>query len=80
MLGWLAHTLSNGSAADNDEVMANFNRLRGKVNGDDNRITDIEAIIFLDDSLFKKSAFDLGVENGVWHGDEQQGHFLLGPG
>ena len=76
----LPHTLSNGSVADADELMANFNVLLTKANGDDSRITDIEAIISLDNSPFEEGALDAGVENGVWTGDEKQGNFLLGPG
>ena len=49
----LPHTLSNGSVADADELMANFNVLLTKANGDDSRITDIEAIISLNNSPFE---------------------------
>ena len=76
----LPHTLSNGSVADADEAMANFNVLLTKSNGDGNRIADIEAIISLDNSPFEEGALDIGVANGVWEGDEKQGNLLLGPG
>lgn len=74
------NTLTNNTVADAQQVQENFDAVVSESNQNDGRITDIEALIKLDNSTFAEGALDPGVASGVWEGDEKQGNFFLGSG